>query len=245
MKASSSRKGISPPFSFFLLVAFISLVAISPLNFRAQAQTQPNAESIPLIVSSGTYVRIVAPYSSNFTVLSVTGEEYDLNVFSVADEINELQFTPVNVSTYALEINVSGVGPNYAYVSKEGNPLTIPVKNVTGQGNLILNLTIQATPQPVQQGSWDPLFGVTGLRIPGFTLTFPVIVAILTAIGGLFLFLGIKFHSHVIYLGMMSLTISSIMVLGILVSLALVLAYVLSFVAINLIWSFDKRTRKS
>ncbi len=224
-----------------LSLVLIFYISLAPLGFPS-ANTQTTSNSISVSTTSQQYVKVIASLTSNITVLSVSGGQYDLSLSTIAG-MNQLQFTPLNVTQYSLIVNVSSLGSNFAYVLKQNGAFATPIKNVTTQGNIILNFTITSL-QPVSQGnSWDPLFGVTGIRVQGFSLSFPTIVGIMIALGVSLLALGIRFRSYLSYLGMMILSMGVVMVLGILVSIVILIAYILSFVGITVLWNFSSKKR--
>jgi hypothetical protein len=172
--------------------------------------------------------------------MSLTGGQYDLKTYA-GSGLTGLQFIPTNGSQYSLTVNVSGVGPNFAVVSKEGNPYDQEIRNVTGTGNIILVVEIATSPVPAQNTSWDPLFGITGIRLQLAELNYTNAIEIVAAIGVFFLALGVAFHSRITYLGVVILSIASVMVFGTLFLFAAVITYFVGFATVNLVWRLHKR----
>ncbi len=223
-----------------VLIVFVSLCYFNPN--RTSASSPQAAVSIQVSIPSQQFVRVISPSTSNITVLSVNGGQYDLSL-TMLPGLNQLQFIPDNTSVYSLLVNVSASTANFAYVMKQNGSFGSEVKNATGTGNILLNLTVTTSPAAPQGNSWDPLFGITGLHAGDISLSFPALMVIIFAFGALFLVLGIKFHSYVLYLGLSILSIGAIMLLGILVMFGILAVYILSFVGVSLAWRIGAKKR--
>jgi hypothetical protein len=224
-----------------LIIIFVAAASFGILPSDASATNQV---SVSLPVNYG--VNINVPATSNFSILAVTGQGYALETLHSVDS-NILSFTPTNATLFSIEVNVSSTGQNYAYVTKESADSLVPACtncNFTGEGNLVLNIMVNATGSTGQgNSSWDPLVGLLPVKIQSFSFSFVEILETLAILGFAFLGLGIAFHSRVAYLGIVVLFIDGLITLGILVVLGIISAYLLGFAIINIVWK--ARTWKS
>lgn len=229
-----------------MIVCVILTPAIAVLNSSA-AQQPTNTVNVSVPV--GNYVAISAPMLSKFTVVSLSGGQgYQLKTIQQLSE-NILQFTPSNASDYSLVVNVSSAGQNYAYVTEQSSPVDIPACNscnFTGTGNILVDLTVNATSVPAAVGvAWNPVFGLLPLRLQIFSLSFLNVIEIVAAFGFLFLALGITFRSRISYLGIAILFIAGAVTFGLLIPLAVIALYLVGFALVNITWRvISRRTRK-
>jgi hypothetical protein len=197
-------------------------------------------ESPEVFLQVGQSVKILAPESSNISLISISGKgEYNLQI-SKLFSTSELDFTPSSEGVYALDVNVSSSGDNYATVEKVAGAGSSVLDNFTSNGGSIaLNMAVSVAGVQAQNPSWNPFFGMTGVSIRGFSVPFPAVVLIIFAIGVGFVIMGNKFASSLIYIGVATIAISGIMVVGFIVVFAAVIAYVGSFVLIRFVWGTD------
>ena len=220
-------------------MASLSLILAGTI-FPFASSSVGSVNSVTLSVPVNQDVYVTAPYSSNFTILSVIGQGYSLQT-SRGFNSNTLTFTPTNATHFLVIVNASSSGANYAYVTKQASPVNLPACNncnFTGQGSVIVQLNINATAGTAQGNSWDPLFGMLPLRLQGFSVSFSEIIVTMAILGFLFLGLGIVFHSKVAYLGVAVLFIVGAITLGLLVLLGVIGLYLLGFAAINIVWRY-------
>lgn len=208
--------------------------------------TTTNHVDVTIPVNYGVNIEI--PMSSNFSVMSVTGQGYALQTLKGLDS-NVLVFTPTNATVFSIMVNVSSTGQNYAYVTKESAASLVPACdncNFTGVGNLIVDVTVNATGSSAGANStWDPLVGLLPVKVQSFSVSFAQILETLAILGFAFLGLGIAFHSRVAYLGVVVLFIDGVITLGILVVLGIISAYLLGFAIVNVVWKFKTwKTRR-
>ena len=208
------------------------------LPFSSSETGTTNSVSLSVPVNEQVYV--TAPSSSNFTILSVTGQGYSL---TTAREFNSniLTFIPQNATKLSILLNVTSPGATYAYVTKEASPVNLPACNncnFTGQGNVLVQVNINATSGTPQANSWDPLFGMLPVRLQGFSVSFEDVIATMAILGVLFLGLGIAFRSKVSYLGIAVLFIVGAITLGLLVLLGVIGIYLFGFALINIVWRY-------
>jgi hypothetical protein len=223
-----------------LVATFLSFVLLAPIfGFDNGASSAVNSVNVSVPVNQ--QVDINAPYSSNFTVLSVTGQGYSLLTTREYNS-NILEFTPANDTHFTILVNVSSVGPVYAYVTKQASPVYVAACNnncnFTGRGSVLIQLNVNATQETTQGNSWDPLFGMLPLHLQGFSITFNAVIETIAGLGFLFLGLGIAFRSKVAYLGVAILFIVGAIELGLLVLFGIIGAYLLGFAVINLVWRY-------
>jgi hypothetical protein len=239
----------------FVLLGLMILLSSSFFSFRANAYSPslggvtiastntPSQLPPPLDVNLtyGQTLRILTPSSSNITILSLSGGQYDTGLY-VSGAKDDLLFTPAQIANYSLVLNVSSAGANSAGLSELGTPTTAWVKNVTGTGNLILNLTVIVVPQPVAQSSgWNPLFGFTGISLGGVTLDTTDILAIFAIFSVSLMLIGIKHNQKLVYTGLFFLSLIGMIVVGILVVAIIFGSYLAGFVVIKSYFGFRSR----
>jgi hypothetical protein len=192
-------------------------------------------------VPVGNEVFVSAPESTNFTILSVTGQGYTIQT-SKGPNTSVLMFDPSNATMYSLIINMTSLGPNYGYVTKQANPVNIEACancNFTGSGNLIIQVNINATNANTANSlTWGPLFGMLPIKLQGFSVSFLTILETFAVAGFIILGLGIAFRSKVSYLGLAMLFIIGAITFGLLVVLGIIALYLTGFAIINLVWRF-------
>ena len=228
--------GISIGIFSVTLMSLMVFGAILPFSSSDTGTTNSVSLSVPV----NEQIYVTAPYSSNFTILSVTGQGYSLTTAREFDS-NILTFIPQNTSKLSVLLNVTSSGAMYAYVTKEASPVNLPACNncnFTGQGSVLVQLNINATSGTSQVNSWDPLFGMLPVRLQGFSLSFEDVIATMAIFGSLFLGLGIAFRSKVSYLGVAVLFIVGAITIGLLVLLGVIGLYLLGFSLINIVWRY-------
>jgi hypothetical protein len=224
--------------------AFLITVAVlCVFSTYAQIAWASSSQPVPVSMSSAESMKILTPATSNITLLSLKGGQYDVGVNTFANR-NELVFIPLNVTTYSMSVNVSSNSANYAFISTN-----LPAKaevwsqNVTGTGNLILNITISVVPATTSSSSWNPLFGFTGFTLGGITISATDVLAIFTALAIVLIGIGMKFSHNLLYFGMFLLSILGAVVVGIFVVGIAVGTYLLTFLIVKSY--FGSRRRKS
>jgi hypothetical protein len=183
----------------------------------------------------------MTPQTSNVSILSLSGGEYDTGLYAAGTK-NDLLFTPAQIANYSLVLNISEIGPNSAGLNLVGPPTTTWTKNFTGTGNLLLNLTVVVLPQPVSEASgWNPLFGFTGISLGGVTLNATDILSIFAIFSGALVLIGIKRSHKLLYAGMFFLSLIGMIVVGILVVGVIVGSYLAGFLVIKSYFGFKSR----
>ncbi len=229
----------------FILILIASLGSMPTVRqsnaVQGQSQVQQTSEQIQVVTPPQQYVKVISPESANVSVVSVSGGLYQL-ALSNGLGTTELQFSPVNSTVYSLVLRIASNGSNYAYVEKQGSPFDTPLRNFSSYGSILLSLTINSSgPISVSSGNWDPLFGMTGLHIQAPSLNFDSGIIIVSALGIFLIALGLLFHSRISYLGVFFLLFMGAVVLGLLVVLGIIVAYVASFALFNFLWRYVGR----
>jgi hypothetical protein len=118
-------------------------------------------------------------------------------------------------------------------------------KNVTGTGNLILDVTVTVLPQPVSEASgWNPLFGFTGISLGGITINATDFLAIFAIFSVALLILGMKFSQKLIYGGLFFLSIIAMIEVGILFVGVVIVSYFVGFAVIKSYFGFRSRRQR-
>jgi hypothetical protein len=225
----------------------------SPSVFASSTTTTSVSVSVPV----GNSVSVTSPGSSNLTIRSITGNgHYSLETMQEGNT-TILTFIPTNATQFLLVINVSSSSgsPNYANVAVQNSTSAsvVPnqntsIRNVTGSGNLIIDLKINALSASSSGSdssiSWNPLFGMLPVKLQPPSLSLAQVIEVIAGIGAFFLALGIAFKSKVSYLGVLILIIVGIATVGILVLLSVLGAYLLSFGLVNLAWKLKLMKHK-
>jgi hypothetical protein len=189
-------------------------------------------------LSPGEDLKVQAPEASNITLISVVGGQYDIGL-SVSGGKNQLAFSPVeeqNLSSYySMMVNVSlpsASGENFAYISTAQPGALNFSKNITGVGNIVLdiNLNVQSGQLSSDSSSWNPLFGFTGFNLGGVSLSAADILAILALISIGLIISGTKFSMKLLYCGLFFLGLVAVVAVGIFLVGAVVGVYLLGFV---------------
>jgi hypothetical protein len=242
----SNLKFISILTIFGVLLLFSSFSNLSP-RFRAYAlipgmySPSENQPVLNVNLTYGQILRIEAPSTSNVTIISLSGGQYDIGLYS-SDGKNDLLFTPAQIANYTLVVDVSSNTSNYANISEIGTPSTAWTNNITGTGDLILNLDVIVVEQPVSPASnWNPLFGFTGISLGGVTLDTTDFLAIFAIFSIALMMIGIKRSQKLLYTGLFFLSIIGMIVVGILVVAAIIGSYLAGFVVIKSYFGFRSR----
>jgi hypothetical protein len=222
------------------VIVFATLSLAGATAMSSSGTQAANTVAITIPVNQGVVVS--SPLTSNFTVLSASGQGYTLQT-EAGLTTNVLTFTPTNATQFSILVNVTANGPNYAYVMKQSDAaLEVPACsqcNFTSNGSVLLRLNINATSNPASSGtSWDPLFGMLPLRLHSVSLSFFDVLAIMMTLGSVFLAIGVVAKSKVAYLGVVILFLVGAVEFGLLVMLGLVGIYLLSFSALSLYWRY-------
>jgi hypothetical protein len=233
----------------FLGTFLLFSIPASSGSFRAYAAIpSPYASSssqvvhvIQANVTFGQILRVLTPSTSNITILSLSGGQYDIGLYTSGTK-NDVLFTPAQIENYTLVLNVSSTAANSAGFSLLGTPQTTWVKNVTGTGNLILHINVQVLPQPVSQSSgWNPLFGFTGISLGGITLDATEVVVIFALFSASLIIIGMKRSHKLLYIGLFFLSLIGMIELGILVVGVIIGSYVAGFLIIKSYFGFKSR----
>jgi hypothetical protein len=232
-----------------LLLLLPSFSFIFPSSFRAYALTPGTYsdspyQSIDLNLTFGMTLRVFTPETSNVSILSLAGGQYDTGLYAASSK-NDLLFTPAQLNNYSLVLNISAIGPNSASISELGTPASTWTKNITGTGNLLLNLTIDVVPQPVAQSSgWNPLFGFTGISLGGITLNATDILAIFALFSACLIIIGLKRSHKLLYTGLFFMALIGMIEVGILVVGLILGTYLAGFLIIKSYFGFRARKQQ-
>jgi hypothetical protein len=192
-------------------------------------------------LTSGQILRIAVAATSNVSVLSLTGGQYDLGFYKSGTK-GDLLFTPDEIANYSLIVNVSSSSTNYAGLDVLGSPTSSWTKNVTGTGNLILDIAVSVLPEPVAQSSgWNPLFGFTGISLGGITINSTGFLAIFAIFSVSLIVVGMKFNQKLVYCGMFFLSLVAMIEVGILVVGIVFVSYLAGFAIIRSYFGFRSR----
>ena len=157
----------------------------------------------------------------------------------------DLLFTPVQTANYSMVVNVSSSTLNYADMDVLSSPADSWMKNVTGTGNLILDIAVTVLPQPVSEASgWNPLFGFTGISLGGITINATDFLAIFAVFSVVLLIAGMKFSKKLVYGGLFFLSIIAMIEVGILFVGVVIVSYFAGFAVIKSYFGFRSRRQK-
>ncbi|MHB1908237.1 MAG: hypothetical protein ACYCQJ_05115 [Nitrososphaerales archaeon] len=223
------------------LLCFSLLLTLLFLSFASSA----SADSVTVSVTPDQAVYFSAPASSNFTVLSITGNQGYLIQTTPGIQSNQLTFTPTNGTYFSIIVNVSSFANNYVNISRQGSALSTFSKNFTGYGNLIVQVIVNVSSSGVSPAfTWDPLVGILPLKLASFSFNFLTVMESLALIGAFFLALGIVLHSRLSYFGLAILFLAGAITLGILLVLGIVGFYLFGFAVVNVVWRFKSWKRR-
>ena len=208
--------------------------------------TPPSVPAKPINVSlaSTQMLRVTTAASSNVSLLSVVGGQYDLGLYSSGGK-NILLFTPLQNANYSLVLNVSSFNQNYALLGKIGTPADTWTRNLTGTGNLIVHLIVSVVSPPIstQNSGWNPLFGFTGINLGGITLDSTEVLTIFALFSVALIALGTKYSQKLLYAGIFFLGLLGMIEFGILVVALIIGIYVAGFAVIRSLYGFRARRK--
>ena len=217
------------------LLCFSLLVTLFFFSFASSATT----DSVTVPVTPNQSVYLDSPASSNFTILSISGNQGYLIQTTPGSEVNQLTFTPTNGTYFSIMVNVSSFGNNYVSISRQGSSFSTFSKNFTGYGNLIVQVIVNVSSSASSPAfTWDPLVGILPLKLESFSFNFLTIMESLALIGAFFLALGMVLHSRLSYFGLAILFLAGAITLGILLVLGIVGLYLFGFAVVNIVWRF-------
>jgi len=246
-------KAINHKNSTFFLLSILLLLGFSGVFFQfthtseAFVQTAyPAAQLKPINVTltSTQALRVTTAATSNVSLLSVVGGQYDIGLYTSGGK-NILLFTPLQNANYSLILNISSFGQNYAMLNKGGTPSDSWTKNITGTGTLIVSLAISVVPPPLstQNSSWNPLFGFTGISLGGITLDATDVLVIFALFAVALVGIGAKYSQKMLYGGFFFLALLGMIAIGILVVGLIIGIYVAGFVVIRSLFGFRARRK--
>lgn len=242
-----SRKVAYQIVALGVLVAFAQVGLFVSHAFRAYAEVPgtypaPIHYSLQINMTSGEIFRLLTSSSTNISVLSLSGGQYDLGQYITGTK-NALLFTPAQVSNYTLSLNVSSAGADTISMSEIGTSQSTWTKNITiSQGIAILDLKIVVLPESVSQSSgWNPLFGFTGISLGGVTLGSTDILIIFTAFSLMLVAVGAKKSHKLLYTGLFFLSLIGMIEVGILVVGAIIGSYFAGFLIIRSYFGYRSR----
>ncbi len=213
----------------------------------AFVQTAPPAAQVkPIIVTlaSTQVLRVTTTASSNISLLSVIGGQYDLGLYTSGGK-NILLFTPLQNANYSLVLNVSSFNQNYATLGKIGTPSEAWTRNITSVGNLIVHIDVAVVSPPVstQNSGWNPLFGFTGISLGGITLDATEVLVIFALFSVALVAIGTKYSQKLLYGGIFLLALLGMIEFGILVVALVIGIYVAGFAVIRSLFGFRARRK--
>ena len=235
--------GIRPARSAALILAAISVAILmaSPfVNASPQAgYGQGASEALAVSVAPLQHVYVAFAPGSNVSVVSVTGGTYQLTE-SNANLTNNVQFEPMDYSVYQLVLSSLSSGANYASVSVQGASSDAEASNFSAYGEITLSLTVNSTSaaQP-SVGASQPGTATTFL---GFTQTGLEVLGAIAVVTGAYLFvLATRYRAELSLAGLVLLVVGGMEILGILLALEALAAYVAGFAAISIAWRVHVR----
>ena len=231
---------------FAIIILFVIQLGFTP-TFRAYASipgtngTSQSRSSLEVNLTSGQILRVITSSSTNVSVLSLSGGQYDLGLYTSGAK-NELLFTPAQLANYTLSLNISSTAGDIVSLSAIGESPTTWTKNITTTGNLILDLTVDVLPEPVSESSgWNPLFGFTGISLGGVTLGSTDVLAIFAAFSLGLMIVGAKKSQKLLYAGLFFLSLIGMIVVGILVVGVIIGSYFAGFLIIRSYFGYRSR----
>jgi hypothetical protein len=204
-------------------------------TFSASAHLQQGDQ---IQVDAFPYVDVLS-YSVNS---SPSGGQYGLTQ-NPEGSTTDIIFVPYNVSSYTLTISLTANSSYTIFVSKLSAVKT-PIQNFNvsaGQSQLVVKTTVSASSPTTPPSPWDPLFGFTGFKVGGVTITFANFVEALAATSAFFIGLGLYFKSKISYLGGILLVFVLIIEVGFLPLIAFGVFYLVGFAVVNLVWKIKHR----
>jgi hypothetical protein len=222
-------------------VVLVFVLAILGAMILSQSHSAYAGGPVTVRVSifSNQSMQIVVPASSNLTLLSLRGEQYNVGV-TYGPRTNVLTFSPSSSNgTYSMLVNVSSPSPTNVLVMQTSGGVQTLAKNVTSGDSILLNLSVSVSPEINSGPSWNPLSGFIGLGLSfgGLSLDTTDIFAIFLGISLLVIGLGVKFSQKFVFVGLSFLSLVGVAAVGIL-GVGLVLGlYVLSFFAVKSCYS--------
>ncbi len=233
--------------SLILIFGAVLVFPSMPAHFAfgsSSTYLPPESPVISVNLTSSQVLRIIVPATSNVSVLSLTGGQYDLGLYKSGTRA-DLLFTPVQTANYSMVVNVSSSTLNYADMDVLSSPADSWMKNVTGTGNLILDIAVTVLPQPVSEASgWNPLFGFTGISLGGITINATDFLAIFAVFSVVLLIAGMKFSKKLVYGGLFFLSIIAMIEVGILFVGVVIVSYFAGFAVIKSYFGFRSRRQK-
>jgi hypothetical protein len=210
--------------------------------FQVPSSFTSPAKPINVTLASTELLRVSTPATSNVTLLSVVGGQYDIGLYTSGGK-NELLFTPLQNANYSLILNVSLLGRNYAQMSILGSPTDSWNKNITGTGNLILTVVISVVPPPAtsQNSSWNPLFGFTGISLGGITLDATDVLVIFALFSVALIAMGMKYSQKLLYGGIFFLALLGMIAVGVLFVGLILGGYIGGFAVVRSVFRFRAR----
>jgi len=204
----------------------------------------PKSPVINVNLTDTQILRIIVPATSNVSVLSLTGGQYDLGLYKSGTKAN-LLFTPEQIANYSMIVNVSSSSANSADMGVISSPADPWVKNITGTGNLILDIAVIVVPQPISEASgWNPLFGFTGISLGGITINATDFLVIFALFSAALLVIGVKYSRKLVYGGLFFLSIIAMIEVGILFVGVVFISYFAGFAVIKSYFGFRSRRQK-
>ncbi len=238
MKLALSSKTSIARLSIICAIAIVGMLVSQ--SFLSTATTPTNVQ---VSISSNQSVDVVVPSSSNLTLLSVTGGQYNLKTIDEPSG-NQLTFSPSTNGTYSVSVNVSSVATTSILILQSTGVLQTLLKNVTASGVTLLNLSITVLPSTASGSTWNPLSGFIGLGFSfgGINLSTSDVLAIFLGISLLIMGLGVRYNQKLLFVGLFILSLVGIATVGILGVAVAAGGYVFSFFAIRYYYrALDKR----
>jgi hypothetical protein len=140
-----------------------------------------------------------------------------------------------------MTLNVTSSGPNYALISRMDAMSPTWEKNLTGTGNIVLNISMSASRVSAEKSIWNPLFGFTGISVGGISLNSTDILVVFTSFSLVLLGLGAKFNQKLLYFGLFLLSIIGSIMVGILVIAVIIGGYLACFLLTKSYFDFKAR----
>jgi hypothetical protein len=237
------KLALSNRVSIARLSIICAIVIVGILVSQSFLSTAATPTNVRVTISANQSLDVIVPSSSNLTLLSVTGGQYNLKTIYEPSG-NELTFSPSTNGTYSVLVNVSSVAVTGILIEQTTGVLLTLLKNVTASGVTLLNLSITVLPPSASGSTWNALSGFIGLGFSfgGVNLSTSDFLAIFLGFSLLVMGLGVKYNQKLLFVGLIILSLVGIATVGILGVAVVAGGYVSSFFAIRYYYrALDKR----
>lgn len=225
------------------MIIFVAILLGPPLAFGASqpGSAEGASESIQVNVAPLQYVRVTFAAGTNVSVLSVTGGAYSLTLSNV-NHTNAVQIVPMDQSAYEVTLSSVATGASFASVSVQGSPQDTQVSNFSSYGNITVHLSIDAT-HTGERAVVSPQTGSAGTFISFTQIELEVIGSLAVAAGVYLLVLTFRYRPELSLIGLALVVLGGMEIVGALLALLALAAYLTGYVALGLGWKIHLRRR--